>query len=541
MSTLPLYGEYFGLTSQPFSVSPDPRFLYASPTHKEGLAQLAYGIQARRGFVVLTGEVGTGKTTLIRSLLQQLSDGRTRIAFIFTLIPNILDLLRTVSEDFGLTAPKDPAKDLHDYLALINEFLLECYKNNRGVALIIDEAQNLSREVLEGVRLLSNFETSEDKLLQILLIGQPELDARLNEPELRQLRQRVALRWHLNPLSPAECEQYISRRLEIAGGSGAIFPAKTMQAVHAYSGGVPRLINIICDNGLLTAYALNELSVSVAMIDEVARDLNLSSAPRKPAPVTTATIPIKFPEALAAHAEPKSPPPPNAAVSPPPPDEEDAAAVRAEPQPPPDIQSAARAALEAAQRRAAEIQQAQTWQAEARERPFPKPTLAPKIASKPAAAAEPARAADESEPEGKVVESVARESEPTLNGTVTQEPEVKIAEAIAKPEAEVVAVGLEEPQTKISKTGTPAPDIDAVPPQSIERMVAALTDAMGPMAALVVRDHVDAMGESTENFPKRRFNELVHWTSKEILSQSLKARYEILMSQEVRAMSAFEE
>jgi len=542
MSTLPLYGEYFGLTSQPFSVSPDPRFLYASPSHKEGLAQLAYGIQARRGFVVLTGEVGTGKTTLIRSLLQQLSDGRTRIALIFTLIPNILDLLRTVSEDFGLTAPKDPPKDLHDYLALINEFLLESYKNNQGVALIIDEAQNLSREVLEGVRLLSNFETAEDKLLQILLIGQPELDARLNEPELRQLRQRVALRWHLNPLTPAECEQYIARRLEIAGGSGAIFPAKTMQAVHAYSGGVPRLINIICDNGLLTAYALNELTVSVAMIDEVARDLNLSSTPRKPAPVSTATIPIKFPEALAAQAEPKSSPPPNAAVPPLSRVEENAAgAVHAEPQPAPELQSAARAALEAAQRRAAEIQEAQARQVEARERSFPKPTLAPKIAPKPAAAAEPAPATAGSEPEEKVIESVAREPEPIINGTVAQALEAKIAEATAKPEAEVAAINVEEPETKISETEKPAPESETVPPQSIDRLVAALTEAMGPMASLVVRDHVDAMGESTENFPKRRFHELVYSTSGEILSESLKARYEILMSLEFRALGALEE
>jgi general secretion pathway protein A len=574
MSTLPLYGEYFGLTSQAFSVSPDPKFLYSSPSHKEGLAQLAYGIQARRGFVVLTGEVGTGKTTLIRSLLQQLSDGRTRIAFIFTLITNIRDLLRTVCEDFGLATPKEPPKDLHDYLALINEFLLESYKNNEGVALIIDEAQNLSREVLEGVRLLSNYETSEDKLLQILLIGQPELDARLNEPELRQLKQRVALRWHLNPLSPIECEQYISRRLEIAGGSGAIFPAKTMRAVHAYSGGIPRLINIICDNGMLTAYALSERYVTVAMIDEVARDLNLSTTPRKPAPVTTAIIPIKFPEALAAQAEPKSPPPPIAAavpplprveqnaavafdlrsqpiqlpeapaaeaeparpepasvaaVSPPPRVDENAAAVRTEPQPPPDIQSAARAALEAAQQRAAEIQQSQARTLEARERSFPKPTLAPKaVFPKPADQPEPAPA-DAKEPEAEIV------------ATARPEPEAQIVHANVKPEAEIIDIDVKEPEERIIETEAPAPETETVPPQSIHRLVTALTEAMGPMASLVVRDHVDAMGESTENFPKRRFHELVYATSGEILSQSLRARYESLMSREVRALDVFEE
>ncbi len=558
MSTLPLYGEYFGLTSQPFSVSPDPKFLYGSPSHKEGLAQLAYGIQARRGFVVLTGEVGTGKTTLIRSLLQQMSDGHTRIAFIFTLITNIRDLLRTVCEDFGLTSPKDAPKDMHDYLALLNEFLLDSYKKNEGVALVIDEAQNLSREVLEGVRLLSNFETAEDKLLQILLIGQPELDARLNEPELRQLKQRVALRWHLSPLSPFECAEYISRRLEIAGGVSALFPTETVRAIHAYSGGIPRLINILCDNGLLTAYALNERHVTVAMIEEAARDLNLSAEPRKRVPATTATIPIPFPESLAAKAEPENPAPAGVAAVPPPPAieenaavlagspsiqlpeapaakaepqsplgeaiasaprvEEDAAAPAAsEPPPVPEIQSAAKAALEAAQQRAAEIQQGQATPTEARERTFPKPALAPKTAVLKAAA----------QPE-RPPAAVAREADAASIETDVKKPELKIVNGA---KAEIRMHGVE--------AGGFA--VETVPPQSIHRMVAALTEAMGPMASLVVRDHADAMGESTERFPKRRFHELVYSTSGEILSERLKARYESLMSEEVRALGAFEE
>jgi general secretion pathway protein A len=654
MSTLPIYGEYFGLTSQPFSVSPDPTFLYASPSHKEGLAQLTYGIQARRGFVVLTGEVGTGKTTLIRSLLQQLSNDHIRIAFIFTLIPNIRDLLRTVCEEFGLVAPKDAAKDLHDYLALINEFLLASYKANVGVAVILDEAQNLSREVLEGVRLLSNFETSEDKLLQVLLVGQPELDARLNEPELRQLKQRIALRWHLSPLNLAECEEYIARRLAVAGGRGVIFPVETIRAVYAYSGGIPRLINVICDNGMLTAYALDQRSIGVAVIKEVARDLNLSLAPQKPVPVTTATIPIKFPEALAADAEAKSPtptltapippprwveeshavaasggsrpmreiqsvakapvepatptltapiPPPrwveeshavaasggsrpmsempsaaNAAsevappamaapirpsprveenhavgaaaerqsisemqsaasaasepaqsavvapISPPPVDENAAAAVEPAPRPMPHIQSAARAALEAAQQRAAEIQEAQVKADERVERPFPKPTLAPKIvvAAKPESAA---KAVGEPEP---------------VPVSVANEPQTKIIETeIKKPEAIIITPKTNQPEEKTIELNVFK--VDKVPPECIYRMIAALTDAMGPMASLVVRDHVDAMGESTENFPKRRFHELVYSTSGEILSEPLKARYENVMSEEVRALGAFEE
>ncbi|HEY1266878.1 MAG TPA: AAA family ATPase [Candidatus Binatia bacterium] len=575
------------------------------------MAQLTYGIQARRGFVVLTGEVGTGKTTLIRSLLQQLSDSHTRIAFIFTLIPNIRDLLRTVCEEFGLAAPKDAVKDLHDYLALINEFLLESYKNNVGVALIMDEAQNLSREVLEGVRLLSNFETSEDKLLQVLLVGQPELDARLNEPELRQLKQRVALRWHLSPLNLAQCEEYIARRLAIAGGRGVIFPVETIRAVYAYSGGIPRLINVICDNGMLTAYALDQRSVGVAVIKEVARDLDLSLAPQKSVPVTTATIPIKFPEALAADAEAKSPPPTiaapippprrveenhavasgggprsmpeipsaaNAALEPmqpktaapipppprveengtvaadagprsmpemqsaanapvepaqptiaaptPPPslNENGAAAVEPTPRPMPHIQSAARAALEAAQQRAAEIQQSQARADETRERPFPKPTLAPKVvlaanpesAPKAVAEPEPVPFAAANEPQTTIIETEIKKPEATIIKPETNEPEENAAELEANP-------------------------AEMVPQQSIYRMIAALTEAMGPMASLVVRDHVDAMGESTENFPKRRFHELVYSTSGEILSKPLRARYENVMSEEVRALGAFEE
>jgi general secretion pathway protein A len=154
---VPLYGEYFGLTRQPFSVSPDPNFLYRSPSHSEALAQIIYGIKARRGFVVLTGEVGTGKTTLIHSLLQQLSGDHTHIAFVFTLVTNAKDLLRFACEDLGLISLEDGQKEIHDYLAVLNQFLLASYRNGENVALIIDEAQNLSAEVLESVRLLSNF------------------------------------------------------------------------------------------------------------------------------------------------------------------------------------------------------------------------------------------------------------------------------------------------------------------------------------------------------------------------------------------------
>ncbi len=441
---IPLYGDYFGLTSQPFSVSPDPKFFYRSPSHREGLAQLTYGINARRGFVVLTGEVGTGKTTLIHSLLQQLENEHTHIAFIFNLITNPRDLLRSVCEDFGLTTVENGPRDLHDYLAVLNQFLLESYRKGDNVALVIDEAQNLSPEVLEGVRLLSNFETSQDKVLQILLVGQPELGARLNQPELRQLKQRVALRYHLTPLTLEECKEYIAQRLTIAGGSPSIYPAKTMESVYAYSGGTPRLINILCDNGMLTAYALGKRSVEAAMIEEIAHDLNLGlAAKKKSAAPTVDTIPIKLWEA--------APPVPAKKDF-----EIDDVVVETEPQ-------------AGAQREPA----------------FPKPALSAKIAAHPVPHAAP-----------------------------PQEPPARAARAMAA---------------------------DTVPASSFERMLTALTEAMGPMAPLVVREQIDAMGESLEAFPKQRLGQLVDVTAREILSEGLKDRYRSLMSDEIRAIDGGEE
>ena len=276
-----VYCAHFGLTREPFNVTPDPSFLYLSASHQVALAKLIYGIRRRRGFVVLTGEVGTGKTTLLQCLLEELNDGHTRSALLCDLTGGPRDLLRSLCQDIGLTLPKET--DIQDYLISLNEFLLESYQKGDNVAVIIDEAQNLSAEVLERVRLLSNFETKQDKLLQILLVGQPELSDRLNQPELRQLKQRVALRHHLTPLSLFECKEYIAKRLGISGGTASLFTNGAMRAVHSYSSGVPRLINILCDNGLFSAYTLRKPSVEPAMIEEIAQDLHLTVAPSAPA------------------------------------------------------------------------------------------------------------------------------------------------------------------------------------------------------------------------------------------------------------------
>jgi type II secretory pathway predicted ATPase ExeA len=269
-----LYQAHFGLKQAPFNISPDPTFLYLSESHREALAQLTYGIRARKGFVVLTGEVGTGKTTLIHALMNELGE-ETSTALLFSMVVSPVDLLRYVCEEFKLIELGDVRKELHDYTVMLNEFLLEKYRAGENCALIIDEAQNLTAEVLEGIRLLSNFETSRDKLLQILLVGQPEFAVRLNAPELRQLKQRITLRHHLRALGPKECREYVSNRIKIASGDPGVFTDKALEAIHAYSGGIPRIVNILCDNALLTTFALEKKQVDINVVGEVAGDLQI--------------------------------------------------------------------------------------------------------------------------------------------------------------------------------------------------------------------------------------------------------------------------
>jgi type II secretory pathway predicted ATPase ExeA len=268
------YREHFGLKQEPFNITADPAFLYLSRSHREALAQLSYGIKARKGFVVLTGEVGTGKTTLINGLLDEL-DSDTRTALIFSHIANPFDLLRYTCNEFGLRSPQHSRNDFYEYLALLNDYLFESYRSDKNCALIIDEAQNLSPEVLESVRLLSNFETSKDKLLQILLVGQPELSDRLNSQELRQLKQRVTVRYQLRSLTLKECQAYISSRLQVAGGDPLLFTPKAVEVIYACSGGIPRVINVMCDGALMTAYGLRKTYIDDSLIRQVAEDLQI--------------------------------------------------------------------------------------------------------------------------------------------------------------------------------------------------------------------------------------------------------------------------
>ncbi len=279
-----MYREFYGLLHRPFEMTPDPAFLYLGETHREGLATLIYGVESRKGFVVLTGEVGTGKTTLLHALLSQL-DPTTPSAFIFNPRLGPVDFLHVLFDEFGIDRR---CRTKAEYLLALNHFLIECLKEDRTALLIIDEAQNLSAEMLEEVRLLSNLETPTSKLLQIMLVGQPELDEMLDRPDLRQLRQRIALRFQLSPFDAEEVDNYVDERLRLAGYTGkGIFARSARKALYAYTGGVPRLVNVICDSALLTGYSRGLHSLGADIIEEVAKDLHLTREVREVAGEST--------------------------------------------------------------------------------------------------------------------------------------------------------------------------------------------------------------------------------------------------------------
>lgn len=260
-----MYLTFYGLTEKPFNPTPDPRFLYMSPAHREALAQLSYGVQERKGFIVLTGKVGTGKTTLLHALRQRLN-GQTATAFVFNSTLPFDGILEYVLEDLGIAKGVESRAQR---LIALNRFLIDRQRAGENTVLIFDEAQNLDPSTLEQIRLLSNFETPTEKLLQILLVGQPELRARLQMPELKQLKQRIGLRCQIPPLAPEEVRQYVRRRLRIAGAHDlGLFSDAAVDRLAEYSDGIPRLINMVCDHCLLFGYADQKRRVDRSMVNQ---------------------------------------------------------------------------------------------------------------------------------------------------------------------------------------------------------------------------------------------------------------------------------
>lgn len=265
-----MYREFFGLKEKPFNITSDPNFLFLSRAHKEAFSHLLYGIKERKGFLEITGEVGAGKTTLCRALLSQL-DRNTKSAFIFNSTLPELQLLQAIIEDYGLVIA---GKNKVSLLRQLNNFLLEELSRGNNVILIIDEAQNLKSSMLEEIRMLSNLETDKEKLFQIILVGQPELRSKLDSPNLRQLRQRIAVRFHITPLEKDEIDKYIYHRLAVAGSNGQIiFAPAAIECIHRFSGGIPRLINMVCDKCMLTAYVMETKDITLPIVEKSIQEM----------------------------------------------------------------------------------------------------------------------------------------------------------------------------------------------------------------------------------------------------------------------------
>jgi len=268
-----MYKSFFGLKENPFNVNPDPRYLFLTKEIEEALSGLMYGVQNRKGFITLTGEVGTGKTTLINSLLAWLHQRRVRTAFLFNSRMNTNQLFDFILSEFGISCE---SRNKSQQLMRLNQWLLERYRAGETTVLIVDEAQNLTYPVLEEIRLLTNLETATEKLLQIVLSGQQELEEKLKQPQLRQLRQRIMLRCKTSPLTKEQTHDYIAERLRIAGASGElIFSPKAVETVHLYSLGIPRVVNLLCEHSLINAFVEQQRPIIAKVVEDVAHEFQL--------------------------------------------------------------------------------------------------------------------------------------------------------------------------------------------------------------------------------------------------------------------------
>lgn len=268
-----MYNKFFGLRESPFNVNPDPRYLFLTAGIREALASLAYGIRGRKGILLLTGEVGTGKTTLLNMILDWLRKNRAATAFIFNTHLTTPELFDSLMADLGVPCE---SRSKSEILMRLNRWLLDRYSNGQTTVLIVDEAQGLSDQLLEEIRFLTNLETSTEKLLQVVLSGQPELEEKLRQPHLRQLRQRITVRCRTNPLSLEETQGYVTERLRIAGATnGQIFSPEAVESIHRHSEGIPRVINVLCEHALINAFVDQESTVAATHVEAVAREFEL--------------------------------------------------------------------------------------------------------------------------------------------------------------------------------------------------------------------------------------------------------------------------
>jgi type II secretory pathway predicted ATPase ExeA len=290
-----MYKKFFGLKENPFNVNPDPRYLYLTPNTQEALACLTYGIETRKGFILLTGEVGTGKTTLINKLLEWLHKERVFTAFVFNPRLSVSQFFDFMMADFGIPCESHQKGQM---LLKLNQWLLDRYQAGERAVLVVDEAQNLSPQMLEEIRLLTNLETSTEKLLQIVLAGQPELEQKLNQPQLRQLRQRITLRAKTRQLTIEETQGYIQERMRIAGAENPdIFSLEAVAAVHRYARGIPRVTNLLCEHALVSSFVDQKNPVPAEIVEEVARDFDLhiiDPLAQTPPPAPTLGLPASI-------------------------------------------------------------------------------------------------------------------------------------------------------------------------------------------------------------------------------------------------------
>lgn len=413
-----LFENYFGFRETPFGVTPDPRFFYGNPLYLEGLSTLAYGIQGKKGLLLLTGEVGTGKTILLRKLIRHL-ESSVQFVFVSTNRLTSYGLVELIIQELGVS---NTERNRIDMIHELKQYLTERLKAGHTVTLLVDEAQNLSDEALEGLCGLSNLETESEKLLQIVLVGQPELTIKLGKPALRRLKQRIAIHYRLHALQTInEVEHYIRHRLQVAGYEGPeIFAKEALEAIWFYSSGTPRLVNILCDNSLAMAYAAGKKRVSAYMVMKAASALLLDRGQE-----------------------------------------------------------------------------------------------APKIGAT----------------ELGLIRTKSASAKSTAKRTETNEPEPKIE--IALEEAQVVA-------SATPHATPPQPPEDAkeaaVSPQFFDDMTRVATHAMGPMAQRVVDDQIAALGETRQTFPQVKLGKLIELVSREILNETMRARFENTMQREMAGL-----